>query len=336
MDSVKFSIIVPIYNIDKYLHQCIDSILEQTYTNFELILVDDGSKDNSSLICDSYAKDDQRIVVIHKENGGLVSARKAGALKATGDYVACIDGDDWIESNYLEDAFQIIEEYRNIDMICTDIRKICLNRIEVIKNIMSEGLYNSEDIVKEIYPLLIHNKKCEYFNVNICGKIVKRNIYLSQQMKIDNRISIGEDAVLTPLLVTNLSMIYISHRQQYYNYRHIGSGMTSKKKGFDWNTPILQYQSIVNNIDINKYDFKQQLYRKTVHDIFTVVVSHFFAEKNNDDIITEFLNLKENNECKRAIELSSFHGLKSRLMKYSISHSRLTLISIYAKIKKEF
>ena len=99
----RYSIIVPIYKIEQYITQCIESIIHQTYKNIEIILVDDGSYDNCPVICDEYALKDDRIKVIHKENGGLVSARKAGALEATGDYICCVDGDDYIAENYIEE-----------------------------------------------------------------------------------------------------------------------------------------------------------------------------------------------------------------------------------------
>ena len=94
--SAVFSIIVPIYKVEPYVHKCIDSIVDQSYEDFELILVDDGSPDNCPKICDEYADKDKRIHVIHKKNGGLVSARNAGLKAATGEYVLYVDGDDWL------------------------------------------------------------------------------------------------------------------------------------------------------------------------------------------------------------------------------------------------
>ena len=98
----KVSIIVPIYNVEKYLSKCIESILSQTYKNIEIILVDDGSPDNSPQICDEYAKKDDRIIVIHKANGGVSSARNAGIDIATGKYIGFVDPDDYIENNMYE------------------------------------------------------------------------------------------------------------------------------------------------------------------------------------------------------------------------------------------
>ena len=99
MYSTLVSIIVPCYNVEAYLPKCVNSILEQTYKKIEIILVDDGSPDNCGKICDEYAKKDERIKVIHKENGGLVSARNAGYDVATGDWMMYVDGDDWLDAD---------------------------------------------------------------------------------------------------------------------------------------------------------------------------------------------------------------------------------------------
>ena len=98
----KISIIVPVYNLEKYLPRCLNSVCNQTYKNLEIILVDDGSTDKSSDICDNWAKKDSRIIVIHKKNGGVSSARNAGIKKATGEYIHFVDGDDWLELNCYE------------------------------------------------------------------------------------------------------------------------------------------------------------------------------------------------------------------------------------------
>lgn len=96
------SIIVPVYNVEKYLERCIESIVNQTYKDIEIILVDDGSPDNCSVICDRYAEKDNRIKVIHKQNGGLINARKSGLEIAQGDYIGFVDSDDWIEPEMYE------------------------------------------------------------------------------------------------------------------------------------------------------------------------------------------------------------------------------------------
>ena len=102
MNRAKISVIVPVYNVESYLARCVDSILAQTYQNLEIILVNDGSRDASGSICDAYAQKDSRITVIHKENGGLSSARNAGIDAASGEYLTFVDSDDWIEPQTYE------------------------------------------------------------------------------------------------------------------------------------------------------------------------------------------------------------------------------------------
>lgn len=104
------SVVVPIYNVEKYLQKCIDSILAQTYRHLEIILVDDGSPDNCGAICDNYAQEDGRVLVIHKKNGGLSSARNAGLEIAKGELIVFIDSDDWIDANYIEKLYDDISE----------------------------------------------------------------------------------------------------------------------------------------------------------------------------------------------------------------------------------
>ena len=119
MNTPKISVIVPVYNVEQYLPRCIDSILDQTFTDFELLLIDDGSKDKSGEICDNYAKKDSRIRVFHKENGGVSSARNLGLYNAKGKYIAFIDADDWVENEYLRIMYKHGEE-ECADIISSD------------------------------------------------------------------------------------------------------------------------------------------------------------------------------------------------------------------------
>ena len=123
-----YSVIVPIYKVEKYLKKCIDSILEQSFKDFELILVDDGSPDNCPQICDEYAKNDSRIKVVHKKNGGLVSARNVGIQTAIGDYICYVDGDDWIHEDTLKNLYnEAIKDY-SPDMVVFGIVKLYSNK----------------------------------------------------------------------------------------------------------------------------------------------------------------------------------------------------------------
>lgn len=133
MSEKKISVIVPIWNAHDYLHRCIDSILGQTYKNLELILVDDGSSDDSLSICQSYAKQDERVRVFHKENGGQASARNLALDVCTGDYIGFVDNDDWILPSMYERLVALIEKYGAEVARCDDLSDIsemgCLQKI---------------------------------------------------------------------------------------------------------------------------------------------------------------------------------------------------------------
>ncbi|MBQ3128907.1 MAG: glycosyltransferase [Clostridia bacterium] len=118
-NSVKVSVVIPVYNVEKYLCECVDSVLKQTYSSYEIILVDDGSTDSSGSICDSYAINDSRISVIHKENGGLSSARNEGLKKANGKYIYFLDSDDYLKAQTLEKLVETAEK-ENSDIVFFD------------------------------------------------------------------------------------------------------------------------------------------------------------------------------------------------------------------------
>ena len=145
------SIIVPVYKVEEFLEECLDSILAQTYTNLEIILVDDGSPDNCGKICDEYVSKDSRIKVIHQDNGGLSSARNAGLDIAIGEYIGFVDSDDYIESNFFEELYKSITE-NDSDLAICGVKKIgmenrsdfygnkCLKQTEYLKELLAENI----------------------------------------------------------------------------------------------------------------------------------------------------------------------------------------------------
>ena len=139
--STTFSVIVPIYKVEKYLNKCIDSILKQTFQDFELILVDDGSPDKCPKICDEYAKKDKRVRVIHKENAGLVAARNTGIKEAKGDYICYVDGDDWISENLLQTVWSKAVSKYDVEMVVYSAVRQFTDTQEQLPKSVPEGLY---------------------------------------------------------------------------------------------------------------------------------------------------------------------------------------------------
>lgn len=275
-----FSVVVPVYGVEKFLSQCIESILTQSYSDFELILVDDGSIDNSGIICDVYSANDIRIKVIHKNNGGLVSARKVGVNEAKGDYIVPVDGDDWIDSKLLERLAYIIQSYPQIEVICygqyqghsmTEYTKKSID--------YKEGFYDKDKIHDIFFPTLIKGKDGKRFPPNICGKALVRRQYQKYQNAIPDTISLGEDAAVVYPLISHVHSLYVVHDCFYY-YRWNSHSMTkSRKKGFDWDN--LRMLAKVWHENLNKeYDFSAQINRYMCHDLFNVAKSHLQTKQN--------------------------------------------------------
>lgn len=328
-----FSVIVPIYSVEKYLHQCVDSILNQTYRDFELILVDDGSPDSCPSICDEYAKIDSRVKVIHKENGGLVSARQTGVEIARGEYVVCVDGDDWITECCLDTYAKIIEE-KHVDIIISQFEAVFENSAlhKINRLPYRTGEYDKADIEKEIFPILIQNSHAQYFAPSIWAKAYRKELYKKMQLAVSTKIKIGEDGACTIPCIYNAQSLYITDTLTYY-YRQNAASMTKEKKAFDWEGPGLIHRHLQKQIDMSKFDFEEQLYRKTAHELFSVVVSQFNRNEKYKIInrdIREHLRKPIYAEC---IEKAVFESLNGRMAVCSMRYRWCLLISIFQKLK---
>ncbi len=224
------SIIVPVYNCAQYLEECVESILAQKFADFECILVDDGSKDESGAMCDSYQQKDNRIRVIHKQNGGLVSARKAGIEEARGTFIGYVDADDFI---YPEMYADMCEKAQNGDadvVICDIITYVNGEVIKPAKSYLWNGLYEKEQLIREIYPRMLYAGDYFEFGLHpsLCDKIIRKDILYSHQMKVDEQIKIGEDAVCSYFCLLDAEKVWVL-QDAYYYYRMNENSMTHKK-----------------------------------------------------------------------------------------------------------
>lgn len=213
-DSI-ISVIVPIYNTGKYLNRCVDSIANQTYRELEIILVDDGSTDNCSNICDEYAFKDNRIKVIHKSNGGLSSARNAGLDVATGDFISFVDSDDWIEIDALEKLVTTIKNSNS--SVCCMKNYIVDYKYNIIRNqannTLSVKLISSEEHLKLIFKRAISESVCDKM---FSAKVIK-------DCRFDER-KLNEDFLfLTSVLQNNDFIISLLDYAGYNYYQRFNS-----------------------------------------------------------------------------------------------------------------
>lgn len=227
------SVIVPIYNVERYIRDCIVSVLNQTWTELELILVDDGSADQSGSICDEFAARDSRIKVIHKQNEGALCARKRGLEAAGGELAAFVDADDWIEDYFLERLAGCMEE-TDADIVisgCANENKgICLNE----RNLIPAGIYENEELERIVFSKMLYYQGFYQFGIlpYMCNKIFRGEKLEPFLKDIDIRIYDGEDAAIVyPYLLFSRKAVIIEDCM--YHYRLHGDSVSFQKgKGF--------------------------------------------------------------------------------------------------------
>ena len=334
---MKFSIIVPIYNVEKYLKKAIESVIKQNFNDYELILVNDGSKDNSLNICNAYANKYPNIRVVNKENGGLISARRAGVKIAKGDYIISLDGDDYISDNYLNIVNNILKE--DIDIVfVTGFDDYEGKLIEY--NSKLEGLFNKEDIRKNIFPYLVNGiSDYDYFRNGIVYKIVKKELFENNLKYYDESISMGEDLVISTACICDAKTIYISNEKLYF-YRQFENQMTKKYKTNLFINEDKLIRQILFMIAEKKIDLKNQFYRHALCMAKSTIYNEVKFKQNN-----EILNLA----LKQIYDTQLFQLMKiemvtknwtrnekifSFLLKHKMNFSIKTLAKINYKLRK--
>ena len=204
----KISVIVPVYKAEKYLHRCINSILAQTFTDFEVLLIDDGSPDLSGEICDEFAQKDKRVRVFHKENGGSASARQVGLNNALGEYLIICDSDDWIEADMLNHLYSKAEK-NNADLVLCD---YFLNYPDGKQRIVSHAKFNLSQ------ERLIGHILCQQINGSSCNKLIRRELYKNHNISYTPSINLGEDVlILLKLLQHPITITYLP--KAFYHYQ---------------------------------------------------------------------------------------------------------------------
>lgn len=225
--QVEYSVLVCVYNTSENLAECLDSILAQTYKNFETVIIDDGSTDGSAQICDDYAGRDNRVRVIHKENEGLVLARKAALENAAGRRVLFVDSDDYVSPVLLEKIDAAFEEY-GCDMVCYDIGYFYSDGRIVPSHLPAGDKLFTSDNRREIYELLLSTK----FN-SMCRKCFRADAFVNDiDYSYFKGFSRGEDRLMTSHLLKQIGSFFCLHEVLYY-YRQSSESMTSKYSIYD-------------------------------------------------------------------------------------------------------
>lgn len=329
----KVSIIVPIYNGEKYIDRCVQNLLSQTYSNLEFVLVDDGSTDETAMKCDYYANLDSRFVVIHKENGGLSSARNAGTDNATGDFIIYYDVDDDITDSMVEDNVKLaIDNDADVVMFCfwyynadTNVRT---------DNLIGESFIGNKE--KFFHEYLNRTIDHEVFNAP-WNKLYKRSFLLNNNLKFLPEYPIYEDIIFASKMLQFANKIVVNNNMYYtYYVRSQGSLITKYVDGYfdsvtKFYTNAIEY---CNQFDNNeKQLFKlRNLYVKLVNtNLKQISCRKEFSFKEKREKISEICNNKLFDEAVRSSKLEE--PRKIVIKHFVITHNAKAIILMYGVLK---
>ena len=309
------SVIVPVYKVEKYLNKCIDSIINQTYKNLEIILVDDGSPDNCPQICDEYAKRDNRIKVIHKENGGLSDTRNVGIHVAKGKYIGFVDSDDWIALEFYEKLYKLLKKHNAEIAVCDFTRTNNENLLVNNKNTI-EIMYSQEEYLKRYFKIGCQNT--EYYAWN---KLYKRNLISDNQYP---KGLTSEDVVGTYKAILKSNKI-VKTSEKLYFYRYNSESITGKFSEKDLDLiPIWNQIIEITKNNNSKYMWMAELNRYRID--YTLLMRMA--------INLEYEEIKEKYSLEYKKNLEDLKKHKKILLKSKIPFSRkITIILICTNYK---
>lgn len=323
------TVIVPVYNVEKYLEDCIKSIINQTYANIEIILVDDGSTDGSLNICKQYATEDSRITIIQQENYGVSCARNKGIEIAKGNYITFVDSDDWIETEFVETLYNETKEKEADVVICGYNRVIGENK----EKIHFEGKkhdFNSND-----YFIKVLNPQTGFGFCHM--KLIKRKCI--DKVRFDEGLTVGEDALFNMEIAKNINKAILIEKR-LYNYR-INENSVVKKFDNNYAQKYLRFiQKIQSYIfqDKDKMDeIKVNYYNCVAYHVLLIAVNYCYHPNNKGNTrktLKEVCNIKE---FKEGIEKSNYENLTltRKIALLTIKYKLYLVTGIICKIRQK-
>lgn len=258
-DSPFLSIIVPVYNVENYIRQCLDSILAQDFSDYEVILVDDGSVDSSGAICDQYTSENPSFQCIHKPNGGHTSARKCGYEASRGQYVAFVDSDDWIAPDMYGKMCHAIQETQ-ADIVLCNYTAVMPDRREICTMPFPAGFYDKARLEEEVYPFMIYSGVFYKYGIspNLWNKLFRREQLRDHLFHVPDEVTVGEDALTSYSCILDASSVFIMDENFYY-YRSNADSLSRRtvpaRRLLENHT---MFQTFCDVIDILHYPYMER------------------------------------------------------------------------------
>lgn len=292
----KVSIIVPVYNVDKYISECVDSIINQTYKNIEIILVDDGSTDNSGKTCDNYSQNDKRIKVIHQKNAGAANAKNTGLDNVTGDYIAFIDSDDVVEADWIETMLNLAIS-NNADISECAFDKYYKNHYESVVDFdSSSGRFTTEEYMKQYLS--------RWTSSIFCNKLFRKELTENIRFRKERRCI--DDEFYTYKVISNAKMIVRTNKVLYHYRQRVTGAVQSKShqlqitddaielrvERYEWikiRFPFLKKTYINNDINFLIFFSKNSMYNDSTIKKFHETAKYYFKEAIKLGIDTKLL-----------------------------------------------
>lgn len=306
------SILIPVYNTQEYLPKCIDSVLAQSYGNTEIILVDDGSTDESGKICDRYAEKDERVVVIHKENGGLGSARVAGIKASKGEFITFVDSDDWIEPDMYENMMDALQKRPEADIIVGGYVTEKKGKTVPVFEPGKSTAYTSADAMVEMF-------KSQHFNWSLCDKIYKKSIFDKTDLLDRWKPSYGEDTYANWTLFGNAEVVCYKPVYGYHYVTHDTSMM--KNRSFSGKEAYFDIYSYIlrEAMDSRNYNLVKEVALVAVSTCGALIQEAKADKCEMPEQISHYE--KKTKECKESL-IEFFIDM---LKRFSAGHSRLLM-----------
>lgn len=276
--NLPVSLIVPVHKTEAYLHRCIDSILEQTFQNFELILVDDGSPDGCPEICNQYARKDTRVKVIHQTNRGQTRARQTGLKKSRGRYVWFIDSDDWLEPEAVEILLEAASHSR-ADIITFGVFFEYSSHNVKLTQPIKTGYLAKTDLEKHIYPKMIYSGNFFFFGVYAAmwNKLFHRSVVETNLMNVHPGIKIGEDGLTTYASFLDAKKVHVLEEAHLYHYRDNHPSITRSHHADQFDNALALIKHL-RQINTNKkvYDLSKQIDYYLMYNIWSIFIEEFY------------------------------------------------------------